>query len=209
MTLHRSAHGPIALLLALACLAAQAAEGGEAERLQRERRDVEARHAREAAACRQQFAVTACLEHAHAERRAALEHLHQQQVVLDDARRRERAAQRLRAIQSKTAELDARGREPAAAASSVRSGRAPSASAHPTRSPHVAANAPSAVVTHKREPARDTAKDAQDRQRRAAAAEQRRVSAERHRKEVELRNAERDRVRRPAAPLPLPASAAQ
>ncbi|OYU99946.1 MAG: hypothetical protein CFE45_11060, partial [Burkholderiales bacterium PBB5] len=53
--------------------------------------------------CEKRFLVTECLDAARAERRQALDQLQRQQVVLDEARRRERAAQRQRDIETRAA----------------------------------------------------------------------------------------------------------
>ncbi len=76
------------------------------------------------AACRERFAVTDCVDEARRERREALTRLRRQESILDEADRRQRAAQRMEAIRNRiSAEEAVRPAPPAAAASSPRESR--------------------------------------------------------------------------------------
>jgi hypothetical protein len=83
-----------------------APQRAERERIGAARAEAEARFEQRESACRARFAVNACLEEARRERRASLMHLRQLEVVLDEAERRRRAAQRRQDIDAKTAERD-------------------------------------------------------------------------------------------------------
>lgn len=97
----------VALLLAAAPLAAQqqqpdpevvAVEQREAEehaRITAERAQIEARVAQAEAACYQRFAVNDCLAKVREERRTRMSDLRRQEVALNDAARKRRAAQQL------------------------------------------------------------------------------------------------------------------
>jgi hypothetical protein len=182
----------------------------EMARIRRERQAVEARHAQAIAACRKEFAVSACMEKARDERRAALEPLRHEQQVVDDARRREKAAQRARSIEQRQADADDRTQNPAAHGPEK-------ASAAPRKSSATAAaagsSAPASAVPHPSRARQHDAKALTEAARlasqRAAETKARRAEAELHRQEVLKRNAEQDRKRPPAAGLPplAPASA--
>lgn len=189
-----------------AMAAAATSDDAELARIRRERQAVEARHAQAIAACRKEFAMSACMDKARDERRAALEPLRHEQQVIDDAHRRERAAQRARSIEQRQAEADDRAQNPASGSLDKAGGssRKPSAAAS-HGSPPAASGAPHPS----RAPHRD-AKDLTEATRlatqRAAETRARRAEAEQHRQEVLKRNAELDRKRPPAAGLPVPAS---
>jgi len=96
-------------LLAGLCLAAWSALaqtalpmdiGAERERIASERAQHEARYLDAEAACYRRFAVSDCLRDARRLRRAALDELRRQEVVLNDLERKDRAAQALQRIQS-------------------------------------------------------------------------------------------------------------
>jgi len=113
-------HLPIAFLAAM--LPALAAAQGPADttaaergRIAAERSRLEAEyHARERA-CWGQFAVNDCLSDARAQRRSALADLRRQEISLNDAQRKQRGAERVRAIEQRSA-----GPVPAPAASAPR-----------------------------------------------------------------------------------------
>lgn len=196
--------------LSVAGAMAATATSGDADlaRIRRERQAVEARHAQAIAACRKEFAMSACMDKARDERRAALEPLRHEQQVIDDAHRRERAAQRARSIEQRQAEADDRAQNPASGSLDKAGGasRKPSPSASASHGTPLAA---SAVRHPSRAPHRD-AKNLTEATRlatqRAAETKARRAEAEQHRQEVLKRNAELDRKRPPAAGLPVPAS---
>jgi len=194
------------LSAAAAMAAATTSDDAELARIRRERHAVEARHAQAIAACRKEFAMSACMDKARDERRAALEPLRHEQQVIDDAHRRERAAQRARSIEQRQSEADDRVQNPVSSSLDKAGGspRKPSAAAS-----HGSPPAASAVPHLPRAPHRD-AKNLTEATRlatqRAAETKARRAEAELHRQEVLKRNAELDRKRPPAAGLPLPAS---
>jgi colicin import membrane protein len=187
------------LLLATAAMAASDAPGAaaERERLAAERQSVESRYVAEEAECRQRFIVTGCIDDAKQRRRAALAGLRQQELVLDDAERRTRAAQRQEVVDRKTAEAASR---PAASASTPEL-RMPPASSPLRGAPADMATEPARRKTPDPEAARDAA-------RRASAAEQRRLDGEAQRARIAAREAERAARGKPVAPLPLPAELA-
>lgn len=73
----------------------------ERSRIEAERRREDARFAGEEAACYQRFAVNDCLREVRVRRRAAFEDLRRQEIELNDAQRRSRAAEQLRRIEDK------------------------------------------------------------------------------------------------------------
>lgn len=93
-------------LIALLPVAAvgQADASAKRERLDAERSQAEEIYRRKEAECRTRFAVTACIDAARAERRATLARIRDEQLQLDEARRKERAAERLRRIEEKRRE---------------------------------------------------------------------------------------------------------
>ncbi|MFY9513991.1 MAG: hypothetical protein WAQ05_23765, partial [Rubrivivax sp.] len=81
----------------------------ERERITTERRAIEAAFADEAAACRQRFVVTPCVDAVRRRQREALEPLRQQELLLVQDERQRRAAQRAGAVETRQAEIAARG----------------------------------------------------------------------------------------------------
>jgi hypothetical protein len=94
---------------AVACLAAlhgapfAADAAAEHARIRAERAQVQARYADAVRECNRRFVVTSCVEDARAERRQALSRLGNEELVLDQAERRQRAAQRAADIRAKQA----------------------------------------------------------------------------------------------------------
>ena len=88
-----------------------ATESAERERIRAERAQAEQVFAARERECRDRFAVTRCLDEARRERRATLEHLNRQQGVLDEAQRKQRAAQRMESIRGKVSTDEAKRRE--------------------------------------------------------------------------------------------------
>ena len=170
----------------------------ERERIKSERAQVEAAFARRERACREHFVVTSCLDDARRDRREAMERLRQQQQVLDEAQRKQRAAQRMDDIRAKVAEEDAKRRE-----ATTHERRPDKPLADPSALPapaSQAARAASAESAH-----RTTASEARQR---IAAQEQRLEEARRHREDVDRQNAERAKGKPPAQPLPVPSAPA-
>jgi colicin import membrane protein len=92
-------------LAAVLGLGGSAAHGAdERARIATERAQVEKIYDAQYRECQSGFVVTACVDSAKAQRRAALEQLAQQQAILDDADRRQRAAQRAQQIHEKLAQ---------------------------------------------------------------------------------------------------------
>ncbi|MBU0746078.1 MAG: hypothetical protein KKB08_13940 [Gammaproteobacteria bacterium] len=82
----------------------------EHERIQNERTAINAKRQHEEAACYQRFSVEDCLRGVRAKVRDAETRLRAQEIELNDAERKEKAAERLRSIEEKT-----KGVPPAAA----------------------------------------------------------------------------------------------
>ncbi len=89
----------LAVALALAGPLAQADE--TRARLVQQQRDVNTQFAQEERACAQRFAVSACIDDVRGRRRAALAPLREQELRIDDAERRQRAAARQASIEAK------------------------------------------------------------------------------------------------------------
>jgi hypothetical protein len=200
----------VAALLFAACagsaLAADAMDlraDRERQRAANERRRVEADYAARVKGCEAQFVVTSCMEQAKAERRQALDRLRQQQAVMDDALRKQRAAERLEQLQEKQQAAAARRNAPvqpprvvkrgaqAASAADAASAAGASGTAHATH--------PGALqLPQQHEPTVD------EQARKQSAFEQRQESAAAHRAAVEKRNAQRAAGHKPSASLPVP-----
>jgi hypothetical protein len=163
----------------------------ERRRIAAERQEAERRFEAARRECETRFAVSSCVEQARSERRRTLELLAGRQAALDDAQRRQRAAERMQSIREKARQADARAAAPAASAV-VRARRAPPA----PRSPASPAAEPRLPVTPQ--------EAAQRRDERA----QREQEAAQHRAAVLRRNAERDARKPQSAPLPVPSAPA-
>lgn len=188
-----------AALAGVWCGAALADEPADRARLAAERTEVEARYSERAKACQDNFFVTACVDAAHKDRREALDRIRVQQQALDDADRKQRAAERLRRIHEKV------GAQSAASAAPTRALREPkqrlpvaSLNAHGGAAKTVtSASAPRAVKNSEQAAGhRVTAEQARQRQ------------AAEHREAVEKRRIERTNKRPRAAPLPVPTASA-
>ena len=195
--------------------AAHAAQSDPADRIQRariqaERRDAQVRFDQQMAACSKQFAAAACQDLARSDRRAALDALRHQQLVLDDAQRRGRAAARLRAIENKAAAQSTAQAEAAAAAQPLSPAASAASAPRRERVPRAAPDQPAARASAPPNPRHFEPRPAPspaEAERRKQQSERRASENERHRLEVMQRNAERDRKRPPATGLPLPPSA--
>jgi hypothetical protein len=167
----------------------------ERQRLRDERAQVDATFAARDHECRQHFIVTACVDQARRDRRQAMESLRRRQLLLDDADRKQRAAERNEEIRSK---VEARDR-PAGMAQRTRD--ASPVAETPREAAHVAPRGPAAAhgnALHSRE----------DEARHIEEFEQRRKDAEEHRVTVQRRNAARAASGKlPAKPLPVPGEA--
>jgi hypothetical protein len=204
----------VTALLAACCVAASvhamdpAQERAERDRIKREREQAEAAYRAQERECRQKFVVTPCIDQARRDRRETLDRLRQQQEVLDEAQRKQRAAQRMDDIRSKVSGDEAKQRE--AAAQKRRRQRAEPAASQPdapASSPAAAlSKEPPAAIS---KPASANASAMEVHERKTQAYEKRQQEAAEHRAEVEKRNAQRAaNGKPPAKPLPTPASAA-
>ena len=201
--------------LATAMASAAAAPPDERERLAGERRAVDARHAEAVAACRLRFLVSDCVALARSQQRLALDGLRRQQLLLDDARRRERAAERLKLQQNRAqaqSQVPAPVPAPQASAPLLRQPRqaAAGASAASAAAAASAASAASSTALKRRQAASTTAapasapRAASGERQHQQAFDQRQQAAREHQHAVELRNVRRDAARQPAGNLPLP-----
>lgn len=177
------------LLFVTLCGLAQAADDPRRAQIQREREAVEARHARQAQDCRQQFVVTPCLDKARTDKQKALQRLRTQETALDEAQRSEKSREQAQRVANKARVAEMRE----SASSPARAPKPPRVAApRPVKPPSAPSAAPDRTVV--------------DRQRREEY-ESRRREIQEHKQAVEKRNAERAAARKPAQPLPVPASA--
>jgi colicin import membrane protein len=201
----------------LAALPARAADSDDAERsrIASERAAIEATFAARERECRERFVVTSCVDEARRERRRGLDALRARQLQLDEARRRERAAERRAELAAKAAEDARRDQERAARAASAPARRdAPQPleprhdeSAKPARRAGSAHDQPGrpgqglGLAPEHRESADERrAREASSR----AGFEARQRQAAEHRQSVLERAAKRLKEHPPAAPLPEP-----
>ena len=208
---------------------ASGASGAEAnapasprDRVQAERAHAEAQYVERERACRTQFAISGCLEAASARRRETLTRLRRQDIEIDDAERRERAAARRARIEAKTAgaasavgvaapvdkavpePLQRNASDTARVDASTADGMAPSDTAvTPRRRPRPAS--PSHAPRLARPATDRTAQEAIER----AAFERKQQQAAAHREAVERRNADPAKRGQQAAPLPVPAGSSR
>jgi colicin import membrane protein len=207
----------IAAALALLAFApAQAAD--ERERIRAERAAVQARHAEQEKACRATFAVTDCVQRVQRERNAALAALRAQERVLNDAERRQRAAERQRDLDERNSperrqEAEARRRQAlidqqdradrAAEKARRRAEEDAQKAQRGPRQPKAAGGAPGPQGTPRAPHApKSHALSAEEAAKNRAAYEERLKKAEAHNQELRERQARR---RKPAASdLPIP-----
>ena len=179
---------------------AASADSTERERIAAERRAAESRFVGAQADCQTRFMMTECLDTARAERRQALDGLQRRQLVLDDARRRERAAERLTLQRTRAAE-QAEAASASASALLQQQARRPAASAS-RPAPVAARTDTSAEVAAAASAARQA--EAAAAPRRRAAYDQRQQAARDHQQALAARNARQDAIKPPAAGLPVP-----
>jgi len=206
----------------LPAMASVAAEPDERARIARERAAVESAWAARERECATHFAVTACVEDAQRQRHTALAGLRRQELVLDEAQRRERAAARLQ-------QLEVNARQRPAPVPRVREPQVPKVPKVPPTppEPRAAPAGPDATATD--EPpfgapgpnasqaprpatlAPEAAAQRSDRRqqdaRRAASFTARAEEARAHREAVARRNAEGAAKGKTSRPLPVPAGA--
>ncbi|WP_127996487.1 hypothetical protein [Piscinibacter defluvii] len=168
----------------------------ERARIAAERRAAESAYAEQVRECQGRFAVTPCIEEARAARREKLIVLRRQQALLDEAQRKQRAAERMATIRDKVSAEESRQRQPAGEA------RAREA---PMRI--VAPRAGRAAVTPAAPASAASAARSAAEERKRARYEARQREAQAHREDAQRRAAERAASgKKPSAPLP-PASA--
>ncbi|NKE64350.1 hypothetical protein RAMLITH_00830 [Ramlibacter sp. RBP-2] len=90
---------PALLAAAAAWPAAAEAPAAERARIAADRSRVEAQYQDQERACWARFGVNDCLAEARAKRRSALADLRRQEIALNDAERKQRAAERLRSME--------------------------------------------------------------------------------------------------------------
>jgi hypothetical protein len=176
------------------CIPVLAADGSataQRARIARDRAAVEREAQAAQAACAEQFAVTACVDHVKADRRDRLRQLDRERALLDDELRKRRASERAAHIEQHQAEL---GQRPASTPVRARPPAAAVAPKSPTPSETAKAAANEAAA----------AKNEADAAERAAASARRASEAEAHRIAVEKRNRDRAAQRTPSPPLPQP-----
>lgn len=202
--------GLLTVLAAAACAAPPTGDAATLERIRSEQREVEARHAKAVSACTHEFAVTACVDRARAERRSALDRLKRERLVIDDARRQRSAAERELNVQRKLRSADEQATRAAAQlghlAGSVEgdltNDRGPVKSGRAPRSPQTVVAPKTAPRGHDHQAAQR--QEAQQAAQRASDAQRRLDKAEQHRKDASKRLEDQARKRPPAAGLPAP-----
>ena len=188
-----------ALIVAAHCGLAGAAEAAAAEtaelaRIAGARAAVE-RDARVAqAACAERFAATSCIERVKAERRERLQQLSRERAAIDDARRKQRAAER--AVGQGQREAD---RSEPAPGKAARLAKPPASASTPTPT------RPHRVDTAQREAAAVQAEAAAAR--RAEESSRRAAQARAHREAVAQRNQLNAAAKATGKPLPVPPAA--
>jgi hypothetical protein len=217
--------GGRALLLVLAVAAAGAAVAASADdaergRIGEERAAIESRYAAREHECRDRFVVTSCVDDAKRDRRRGLDALRSRQIKLDEAKRRERSSERRTELAGKAAEDARREQERAARSASAPARREAPRPLEPRHErPASAPGAASAPARHDRPAAigdglglkasgRESAAQRREREaRHRESFETRQRQAAEHRDDVMEKAAQRLKQHRPAAPLPVPASA--
>jgi colicin import membrane protein len=150
--------------------------------------------------CLKRFVVTPCVDEARRQQRGVLAHLRQQENLLNDQQRKQRAAARVQSLQDKAAQ---KGGD-VNATSSVQTTPAASAAAKPARSGK--ALTPEQLANFEQERARSESTKNKEAARRAQAQREKLEAAARRKAAVEQRNEEKARSAKPAsASLPSPA----
>jgi len=199
-------------------------------RIAAERAAVNARYVEQERECRTRFIVASCIDAAKRERRQELDMLRARQIVVDEARRRERAEARRSELAVKAAEDAKRDAERAARAASapasgasqpghrlVPVGRArtpvspASSPASPAASPASGSAARSRAVGQELGLGNHAPKSASERaseeERSRAAFEEKQRRAAEHRDEAATQSIRRMSAKTPASPLPAPSAA--
>jgi len=174
---------PLLLIALAAPLAAQ-----ERERIAAERADVEARFATQQRECESQFIVASCIDTAQAVRREALAKLRKQELALNQAERKQKAAER-------SAEIRAKENAPPPPAKPV--------PMPPAAEPGKTGSEPPSARIRQPKPV-PPQPSAEELAANRARYEQRQIDAQKHREEVARRNQERAAQKKPSVPLPVP-----
>lgn len=196
---------------ATAALGAPVDQAVERARIKKERAQAEAVFNEQAQACLSRFLVTPCTDDAKRARREALANLRQQENLLDDEQRKQRAAERAQGLADKASQKRHDIALPPGAAASAQPEGVGASSPSPARPAPRPVNAltPEQAEESARQRAAAQAGEAAEASRRAQAQRQKLEAATRHRAEVEKRNAEQARSAKPASPgLPSPAASA-
>jgi colicin import membrane protein len=174
----------------------------ERARIAQERAQVEARARADEAAWARAFAVAACSSQVRAQRRAALQQLDGQRALLDDAQRKQRAAERLERLRQRQDASARANPRPQVEIKSRADAPMPAASAAwPVQS-----DEPADLARRRAAASAVQARDA-DAARRAAAARERERKAAAHRAQVERRREAQALTKPAAAGLPVPQAA--
>ncbi|MFY7941373.1 MAG: hypothetical protein ACOVOX_10740 [Burkholderiaceae bacterium] len=199
----------LALLLLLGAVTslahAQLDAAAERTRIAQERSTADQRFLEQEKACAARFVVTSCVEAARKAHRDAIAPLRQQEILLDDAQRQERAAQRRAQLQEKAAQSKSDivlpGTQPAPVGDSASASKKT-----PTASPKVPSTNRQAGSEHER--AQKQAKAKAEADRRAKSQNDKRELALRRKAEVEKRNSEKAASGKPpSAALKVPPAA--
>lgn len=173
---------------------AQGSPAEERQRIQLERRAIEARYQSELGACAERFAVNACRDEARSRRRDGLAPLRQQELILSDQERKQRAAARARDIERNRLAADARALAPPPVASAVRGRSSESTASGGTLPvPHKPPGSAASIATAARKAAQ-----------RASEAAQRQIEAQAGRERIRTRIVEREAAGKKSSPLPVP-----
>jgi colicin import membrane protein len=179
------------LALSICLMAAAALADPVHERIASERAAAIAKFTAQDKECRTRFVVASCVEAAQKEEHLTLGRLRQEELRLDDAKRREAAAARRQAVQEKSDAQQSRASEPAPAPLSAHVRHAPNPpSGSGLASPHAELAASSPAERAEFEHSHEAKFDAKARE------------IEAHRQDVERRNAQRQAQGKTAAPLP-------
>ncbi|GAA4355895.1 hypothetical protein GCM10023165_48490 [Variovorax defluvii] len=181
----------------------------ERARLAEERKALDQRHTQEQAACYKTFAVQGCLDDSRRRYRADTEHIKRQEASINDIERKRRGAAALDRLEEKKTtprpQDTAAERERALKAQEERERRAADHAEDRARMAAEAEGKQRQFERKQREYAEKQAKAAQRRGEAAAkseASDRRLERAEKHRLDLERRNAQNTKPR--AAPLPTP-----
>jgi hypothetical protein len=190
----------------------------ESKQIARERAAAQASFLARERECREHFVVTPCLDKAKSDRRQVLDQLRARQLVIDEARRHQRSAERKAELLEKAAE-DARRESVRAAHAAAATASAPASqpeSGEPPKLPRPAAAASAARAPHEHGHASGSGLGVKPRPRESQSAREQHEAASRaafdarqaeaatHRKEAMDRIRKRTGQTPAAAPLPVP-----